>query len=85
MVIRTKEPKQLFDKDLPNVVAYGEKVFTSDTPGDGMVEFTIDLTDVHGNLEMSKILVVASASRYGDYFTGGNGTTMWLDDLELVY
>ena len=85
VVIRTKEPKQLFDKDLPNVVAYGEKVFTSDTPGDGMVEFTIDLTDVHGNLEMSKILVVASASRYGDYFTGGNGTTMWLDDLELVY
>lgn len=89
VVIRTKEKsdgsRQLFDQNAANVIAYGEKVFTSATPGDGMIEFTIDLTDVHGNLDMAKILVVASASRYGDYFTGGNGSTMWLDDLELVY
>ena len=89
VVIRTKEKddgsRQLFDQNAANVIAYGEKVFTSATPGDGMIEFTIDLTDVHGNLDMAKILVVASSSRYGDYFTGGAGSTMWLDDLELVY
>lgn len=84
VVIRTKNT-QLFDQNAANVIAYGEKVFTSATPGDGMIEFTIDLTDVHGNLDMAKILVVASSSRYGDYFTGGAGSTMWLDDLELVY
>lgn len=84
VVIRTKT-KQLFEQNAANVIAYGEKVFTEATPGDGMIEFTIDLTDVHGNLDMAKILVVASASRYGDYFTGGRGSTMWLDDLELVY
>lgn len=86
VVIRTKKNgRQLFDQNAPNVVAYGEAVFTEATPGTGMVEFTIDLTDIHGSLTPSKILVVASASRYGDYFTGGRGSTMWLDDLELVY
>nr|MBP7194040.1 PCMD domain-containing protein [Bacteroides sp.] len=23
--------------------------------------------------------------KYGDYFSGGTGSTMWLDDFELVY
>lgn len=31
------------------------------------------------------IVIVASASKYGDYFTGSTGSTMWLDDLELIY
>ena len=31
------------------------------------------------------IIVVASSSKYGDYMEGGKGSTMWLDDLELVY
>lgn len=84
VVIRTKT-KQLFDQNASNVIAYGEQVFTSATPGDGMIEFTIDLSDVHADLTMGRILVVASASRYGDYFTGGNGSTMWIDDFELVY
>ena len=31
------------------------------------------------------IIVVASASKYGDYFAGAVGSTMWLDDLKLIY
>lgn len=84
VIIKTKT-SQLFDSNGPNVVAYGEKVFESATPGDGMIEFEIPLNDVNGSLEFKNIMVVASASRYGDYFTGGRGSTMWLDDLELVY
>ncbi len=83
VVIRTKNASQLFDKNASNVIAYGENVFTQAT--DGMIEFTINLEDVHPDLTMGRILVVASASRYGDYFTGGSGSTMWLDDLELIY
>ncbi|MCH5248208.1 MAG: PCMD domain-containing protein, partial [Muribaculaceae bacterium] len=33
----------------------------------------------------SYIMVTASASVGGDYFTGHDGSKMWLDDLELVY
>lgn len=64
--------QQLFDSKASNVVAYGEKVFTEATPGDGMIEFTITLNDVNPSLEATRILVVAAASRYGDYFTGGS-------------
>lgn len=31
------------------------------------------------------IIIVASSSKYGDYFTGSTGSIMYLDDLELVY
>jgi len=31
------------------------------------------------------ILITASASKYGDYFTGGAGSVLYLDDLELLY
>ncbi|MDE6555420.1 MAG: PCMD domain-containing protein, partial [Duncaniella sp.] len=27
----------------------------------------------------------ASASKAGDYFLGGEGSTLWIDDFELVY
>ena len=31
------------------------------------------------------IMCTASASIGGDYFTGGSGSKMWIDDLELIY
>lgn len=31
------------------------------------------------------IVVVASASKYGDYFTGGEGSCLWVDNFELLY
>jgi hypothetical protein len=29
--------------------------------------------------------VVCSSSKYGDYFTGGDGSIMYLDDFSLIY
>ncbi|MDE6370174.1 MAG: PCMD domain-containing protein, partial [Duncaniella sp.] len=29
--------------------------------------------------------LVASAPKAGDYFRGGEGSTLWLDDFELIY
>lgn len=31
------------------------------------------------------IVIVAAASKYGDYFTGGVGSTLYLDEFEFVY
>lgn len=31
------------------------------------------------------MLVSASASKYGDYFAGGSGSTLWIDNFELLY
>ena len=33
----------------------------------------------------TSIIIVASASRYGDYFQGSAASKMWLDDMELIY
>ena len=30
-------------------------------------------------------MIVGAASRYGDYFTGGKGSVLKLDEFELVY
>lgn len=84
-IIKTKS-KQLFKDEngnlRENVLAYGEHIFTEAT--DGMIEITIPLETVKAGT-VANIAFVASASRYGDYFSGGDGSTMWIDDIELVY
>lgn len=85
IVKTSSSSRQLFDPSGSNVVAYGEHVFTSATTESGLVEITIPLNDVNPNLTVSNIIIVASASRYGDYFVGGNGSLLYLDDFELVY
>lgn len=85
IVKTSSSSRQLFDPSGSNVVAYGEHVFTSATTESGLVEITIPLNDVNPSLTVSNIIIVASASRYGDYFVGGNGSLLYLDDFELVY
>lgn len=84
VIIKTKT-SELFDKNGSNVKSYGEIIFSEATPGSEMVEFTIDLKDVNPSVNYTHILIVASASKAGDYFLGGEGSTLWIDDLELVY
>lgn len=84
VIVKTKE-KEFFKKEDSNVIAYGELVLTDATQGDALVEFTIPLTYFRNNVKAVSVVVVASASRYGDYFMGGDGSTMYIDDLELVY
>ncbi len=87
-IIRTKD-SQFFSKENENVIAYGEEVWTASTPGEGMQEFVIrfnydEKSDGKTRIP-TRLLLVAAASRYGDYFEGSTGSTMWLDDLELIY
>lgn len=83
VIVNTKT-KQLFNKDDPGVIAYGEKIWTEATAGDGMVEFEIPLEYVRKDAKAVNIVLTCTASRYGDYFTGGP-SVMYLDDLQLVY
>ncbi|MDE6391630.1 MAG: PCMD domain-containing protein, partial [Duncaniella sp.] len=85
VIIKTKkDERKLFDKNAANVLGYGEVVFSEATPGDGMVEFTVNIEKMKEGTP-AYIMVVASASKGGDYFAGGVGSKLWLDDLELVY
>ncbi len=84
--IRTKD-KKLFDKNDEKIIAYGEWDLTSATQGadGGLLEFEIPLDYRSLDRIPSYLVLVASASKYGDYFTGSSGSTMWIDDLELIY
>ena len=76
---------QLFDVNSEYIIGYGEKNFSTSTEGEEMIEFEIPVDYRYTNRKPTAIIIVASSSKYGDYFSGGTGSTMWLDDLELVY
>lgn len=82
--IRTNpRDRKLFDPDAEDVIAYG-KIEYSGTM-DGYVPFEFNLDYRATDRVPRYILVTASASKYGDYFTGGNGAVLYLDDLQLIY
>lgn len=80
--IKTKT-LELFEKDDPHIIAYQEMVV--DKTVSNWTEFKLNLDYRSLTRKPTYIVVVASASKYGDYFTGGDGSTLWLDDFELVY
>lgn len=84
-VVKTKaNERNLFDKNGANVIAYGEKVFEGATDGNDMVPFEITLDYRTEDVKACNIILTISASKGGDYFTGGP-SVMYVDDLELVY
>lgn len=85
VIVRTKGSGQFFSKDHSNVVAYGEKVFDAATDGDGLIEFEIPLDYYSRSRKPAYIILTMSASKGGDYYAGGPGSTMIVDDLELIY
>lgn len=74
-----------FEND-PRIIAYGELPVDQcvDTNGQWKA-FNIPLTYKSLTDKPTHIIVVCSSSKYGDYFTGANGSVMYLDDFELVY
>ena len=80
--------RKLLDKDEAAVLAYGERTFTSSFGPDGSLE-SLEIPieyNARANTQRPKYLViVVSASKYGDYFSGAAGSVMYVDDFELIY
>ena len=74
-------------KEDNNIIAYGELPVKECVSTNGAwKEFTIDLEyKTQEKPDNMYIIVVASASKYGDYFTGGDGSILYVDDFELIY
>ncbi|MDE6272965.1 MAG: PCMD domain-containing protein [Muribaculaceae bacterium] len=87
--IRTKSSNQkLWNTNDPCVLAYGEKIFTGNYGPDGALqELTIPLEykDAARSNKPLYIVIVCTASYYGDFFCGGEGSCMYVDDFELIY
>lgn len=75
------------DLSSPSILAYGE-LSDAEASREDMPEyekFEIDIKYRDTNRKPSYILIVASASKYGDYFTGGVGSTLYIDEFELSF
>lgn len=71
-----------------NFIAYGELPADQcvDTEGEWK-EFTIPLQYKEGQFgeQPTHLIIVCTSSKYGDYFTGAVGSTLYVDDFSLVY
>jgi len=81
--VDTRDKNTFFNPNSEAVIAYGELVLDR-TIGQWQ-EFTIKLNYNATNLVPTHLVVVCSASRYGDYYIGSRDSKMWVDDFELVY
>lgn len=75
--------RQLFDPNDSGIIAYGE--FTSSASVTSYKQLEIPLEYRVTNRTPKYIIIVASSSKYGDYYIGGVGSKLWLDEMELVY
>lgn len=82
--IRTRPTnRQLFDKNADYVIAYGELLCGYTV--ENWTDFTIELDYRRTNERPTHIIIVASASKYGDFFTGGDGSTLCIDDFSFEW
>lgn len=65
------------------VIAYGGLISSEST--NGYKEFSIDLDYAVQDKKPTHVVLVATSSIFGDYFTGYIGSTLWIDEFELVY
>ena len=65
------------------MIAYG--LFQSGDPIEDFTEVTVPF-DYYATDRVPKyILVTLSASKYGDFFVGGNGSILTVTSVELLY
>lgn len=81
--VRTKDVTTFFNKNTEEVIGYGELILT-ESVGE-WTQFTIGIDWRDKTTQPTHMMIVCSASRWGDYFTGSSQSRMWLDDLELIY
>lgn len=74
----------------PNILAYGEldaTKYQTSSSMDVYVDFVIDIKYHKDRLNRTPkyIIIVSSASKYGDYFTGAENSILFVDEFELIY
>ncbi len=81
--IDTRHESTFFDPHGEDVVGYGELLM--DYSVEGWQQITIPIHYTATDIVPTHIVVVCSASRLGDYFTGSTKSLLYVDDLELIY
>lgn len=87
--IRTNpDNRKLFDKNGSEVLAYGEVTWKEAFGTDGslqLIDIPLEYNDRAKTMKPTHLVIVCSASKFGDYFCGSSKSVMYVDDFELVY
>lgn len=67
----------------PGIIALGQ--FNTSESSAEYVEITIPLVYRSNDRMPGYIVIAGASSRFGDYFTGGIGSVLYLDQFELIY
>ena len=67
----------------PGIIALGQ--LNSSNTDTEYVQFTLPLVYRDSSRIPTHVVIAAASSRYGDYFTGGIGSVLLIDEFELVY
>lgn len=69
----------------PNIIGYGS--IEGNTATNGYVEFEIPINyrENTGNRVPTTCVIVCASSKLGDYFTGGVGSTLCVDEFEFTF
>lgn len=98
--LNTNNQSTFFDYDKikrgedEHVIAFGE--LTNELIVDGVdktpeinmdkfEKFNIPITYYKSNQKPTHIIIAGTSSKYGDYYTGGIGSELWLDEFNLIY
>ena len=80
--IRTNpKNRQLFDKNSESIIAYGELLYSGTM--NAYQEFEIKLEYRDTSRVPTYLQITCATSKYGDYFTGGTGATLYIDQLSF--
>ena len=82
--IRTNpKNRNLFNPEADYVVAYGR--FQSGKSIESYTSFDVELEYRSKSRVPRYVILTASSSKYGDFFTGGNGAVLYVTDLKFDY
>lgn len=81
--IDTRDVTTFFDSKGKDVIGFGQEILTESVGEWKQITIPIDYRST--DEKPTHIIVVCSASRWGDYFTGSRQSVLWVDDFELVY
>lgn len=92
--LNTNDASTLFNIDniksryANKVVAYGEVTLKENYGADKelkMLEVPFEYFDLAKTVRPKYLVIVACASKYGDYYAGSSKSVMYVDDFELIY
>lgn len=88
--LNTYDQSTLFTPDnyRSKIVAYGEVTLTENYGPDmqlQQIDIPFEYFDLAKTTRAKYLVIVACASKYGDYYAGSSKSVMYVDDFELIY